>query len=174
MSPNRLFRFALVLCLTYPLISCDPQCPSRLSTCRTARDQLETDLSQCQTSLGQCQATGPSVCSVAGLLHYLDNYKVERLAAGAALTIEQCSLSSRELEVLQRLDAPDGTQTSHFLELRDWDGDGIGDGLLLMTNPLSGNVQSGQVTMELNGVPASYAVRQSCLDLANALNLCGT
>ncbi len=174
MSSSRVFRIALVLCLSYPLISCDPRCPSNLSACRADRDQLETDLSQAQAALGQCQATGPSVCSVAGLLHYLDNYKVERLAAGDALTIEQCSLSGPELEVLQRFDTQAGTETSHFLELRDWDGDGIGDGMMLMTNPLSGNVQSGQVTMELDGVPASYAVRQSCLDLANALNLCGT
>ena len=174
MSSNPRFWIAIVLFLTCSLVGCDPRCPSNLSSCRSNQDQLATDLSQCQTSLGQCQATGPSVCSVAGLLHYLDNYKVERLAAGDALTIEQCSLSGPELEVLQRFDTPAGTETSHFLELRDWDGDGIGDGLMLMTNPLSGNVQSGQVTMELDGVPASYAVRQSCLDLANALNLCGT
>jgi len=171
MSLNPIYKIVVVLFLTWSLVGC--QCMYDLKNCRSDRDQLETRLSQCQAALGQCQATGPSVCPVAGLLHYLANYKTERLAAGDALTIEQCNLSAAEFEVLQRFDTPDGTQTSHFLELRDWDGDGIGDGLMLMTNPLSGNVQSGQVTMELDGVPASYDVRQSCMELADALDLCG-
>ena len=144
-----------------------------LRNCRSERDQLATQLAQCQAALGQCQAAGPSFCSVAGMLHYLANYKIERLAAGDVLMLEQCSLSASELEVLQSFETSDGIVTSYFLELRDWDGDGIGDGIMLMTNPLSGNVKSGQVIMELNGVPASYDVRQSCMDLANALNLCG-
>lgn len=173
MSFNSRIWIAIALALSFLLAGCDRECRRDLNGCLESEAQLETDLSQCQSALGQCQDTGPSVCSVAGLLHYLDNYKVERLAAGDTLSIEECNLYSSELEILQRFDTSDGVQTSHFLELRDHDGDGIGDGTMLMHNPLSGNVQSGQVTMELDGLPASLAVRQSCLDLALALDLCG-
>ncbi len=172
MSSNSKYKLIIILFLTCFYFGC--QCPSDLRTCRTDRDQLAIQLSQCQAALGQCQANGPSVASVAGILHYMANYKIERLAAGDVIHIEQCTLSANEFELLQSFETADGTQTSHFLELRDWDGDGIGDGIFLMTNPKSGNVQSGQVTMELDGVPASYDVRQSCRDLAIALNLCGS
>lgn len=171
MSSNPRFRIALVLFLTCSLVGC--QCPSNLRSCRSNRDQLAADLSQCQTLLDQCQATGPSVCSVAGLLYYLYNYKVERLAAGDELTMEECNVSGSEFEVVQRFGTTGGTLTFHFLQVSDYDGDGIGSALMLMTNPKSGTVQSGQVLMELNGVPASLDVRQSCINLANALNLCG-
>jgi hypothetical protein len=110
------------------------------------------------------------------------NFKSERIGKGDSLTIAECNLfggSFPEFELLQRFDTPAGVENSHFLQVSESTGDGLGDSgsalYLFRDSPFTD--QQIQYTYGLEGIRADFradfATLQTCAALASSLGLCG-
>lgn len=146
-------------------------CNSSLGTCTSQRNACQSDLSKCQKDLA-------STCPLDGMLRMLVNFKTERLGLGDSLTIADCNLfggSFPELEILQRFDTPAGVENSHFLQVNESTGDGLGDSgsalYLFRSSPFTS--QQIQYSYGLQGIKADFATLQTCAALASSLGLCG-